>query len=198
MVPIRGNVDTRIGYVRSGKLDAVVLARAGLARLGRLDEVTEVLRPDLVLPAPGQGALAIECRADTSGGRPGAARTTSGGLELAAQLARLDDPITRIAVTAERSLLAALEAGCSAPVGALADAVPGVGAAPFTELCLRGVVGATDGSSLVQLSATGSILVDGVAPGSASGEGTAAALGRDLAAEMLAKGAAGLMGEREQ
>ena len=62
VVPIRGNVDTRIGKVRSGELDAVVLARAGLARLGRVDEATEVIDPLTVLPAPAQGALALECR----------------------------------------------------------------------------------------------------------------------------------------
>jgi hydroxymethylbilane synthase len=66
-VPIRGNVDTRIRKVTDGELDAVVLARAGLARLGRLDSVTEVIDPMLVLPAPAQGALALECRADDTG-----------------------------------------------------------------------------------------------------------------------------------
>jgi hydroxymethylbilane synthase len=169
-VPIRGNVDTRIGYVTSGTLDAVVLAAAGLNRIGRLAEATELIAADTVLPAPGQGALAVECAASHQ--------------ELAAQLAELDDPFTRAAVTAERSLLAALEAGCSAPVGALADLVDD---GQTTELRLRGVVGTTDGASLVQMSITG--------PVPASGE-QARALGRELADEMLAKGAAGLMGER--
>lgn len=169
-VPIRGNVDTRIGYVTSGKLDAVVLAAAGLNRIGRLAEATELIAADIVLPAPGQGALAVECAASHP--------------ELAAQLAELDDPDTRAAVTAERSLLAALEAGCSAPVGALADLVAD---GQTTELRLRGVVGTTDGTELVQMSITG--------PAPASDD-EARALGRELAAEMLAKGAAGLMGER--
>ncbi|MFD3453440.1 hydroxymethylbilane synthase [Streptomyces sp. NPDC058691] len=169
-VPIRGNVDTRIGYVASGDLDAVVLAAAGLSRLGRLSEVTELISPDVVLPAPGQGALAVECSADDA--------------ELIAVLAGLDDPFTRAAVTAERALLAALEAGCSAPVGALADPVLD---GHITELRLRGVVGTTDGSSLVQMSITGSTPVS---------REEALALGRELADEMLAKGAAGLMGER--
>ncbi len=93
-VPIRGNVDTRIGYVTKGDLDAVVLAAAGLNRIGRSDEVTDFLSVDTVLPAPGQGALAIECTADDA--------------DLVAALAGLDDPFTRAAVTAERSLLAAL------------------------------------------------------------------------------------------
>jgi hydroxymethylbilane synthase len=170
-VPIRGNVDTRINFVRSGELDAVALAAAGLSRLGRSGEVTDFLSADTVVPAPGQGALAIEC-AETSA-------------DLAAALAELDDPHTRIAVTAERALLAALEAGCSAPVGALADFL--ADGQTVNELRLRGVVGSTDGASLVQLSITGSV------PTSLD---DAAALGRELAAEMLAKGAAGLMGER--
>ncbi|WP_327325337.1 hydroxymethylbilane synthase [Streptomyces sp. NBC_01210] len=170
-VPIRGNVDTRIGYVRSGELDAVVLAAAGLNRIGRIDEVTDFLAVDFVLPAPGQGALAIECAAVNA--------------DLTAALAELDDPYTRAAVTAERSLLAALEAGCTAPVGALADLL--ADGQVVTEMRLRGVVGTTDGSTLVQLSTTGPV------PTSHS---DAVALGRELASEMLAKGAAGLMGER--
>ncbi|QDY78363.1 hydroxymethylbilane synthase [Streptomyces qinzhouensis] len=170
-VPIRGNVDTRIGFVHSGELDAVVLAAAGLNRMGRSAEVTDFLSVDFVLPAPGQGALAIECPAHDT--------------ELIAVLAELDDPVTRVAVTAERSLLAALEAGCSAPVGALADLL-GDGQA-VTEMRLRGVVGTTDGVTLVQLSVTGPV---------PTSHGDAIALGRELASEMLAKGAAGLMGER--
>ncbi|MEU4273119.1 hydroxymethylbilane synthase [Streptomyces sp. NPDC026092] len=179
-VPIRGNIDTRVGYVRSGELDAVVLAAAGLNRIGGTAELTgslslDHLSVDSVLPAPGQGALAIECPASDAG--------------LVAALGALDDPLTRAAVTAERSLLAALEAGCSAPVGALADLLAedsGRGQI-VTEMRLRGVVGTTDGSTLVQLSTTGPV------PAS---HDEAMALGRELADEMLAKGAAGLMGER--
>ncbi|MER8013442.1 hydroxymethylbilane synthase [Streptomyces griseoluteus] len=170
-VAIRGNVDTRIGYVHEGRLDAVVLAAAGLNRIGRIDEVTDFLSVDTVLPAPGQGALAIECAASDA--------------ELVAALGELDDPHTRAAVTAERSLLAALEAGCSAPVGALADLL--TDGPVIKEMRLRGVVGTTDGSRMVQQSTTGSVPLthDG-----------AMALGRELATEMLAQGAAGLMGER--
>ncbi|MEU2396017.1 hydroxymethylbilane synthase [Streptomyces sp. NPDC007369] len=182
-VAIRGNVDTRIGYVRSGELDAVVLAAAGLNRIGRSAEVTEYLPVDSVLPAPGQGALAVECLASDA--------------DLIAALGRLDDPHTRAAVTAERSLLAALEAGCSAPVGALADLPPL--SAPLergdpqadgeivNEMRLRGVVATLDGTTLVQLSTTGPV---------PQSNDEAMALGRELADEMLAKGAAGLMGER--
>ncbi|MER7024094.1 MULTISPECIES: hydroxymethylbilane synthase [Streptomyces] len=173
-VPIRGNVDTRIAFVEKGELDGVVLAAAGLTRLGRIDEATQLLSPDMVLPAPGQGALAVECAAVNA--------------DLAALLAGLDDPVTRAAVTAERSLLAALEAGCSAPVGALADLQAGEQA--VTEMRLRGVVGTTDGSALVQLSTTGHV------PASPDDATTPLRMGRELAAEMLAKGAAGLMGER--
>lgn len=112
---IRGNVDSRIRMVRDGTLDAVVLARAGLARLGRLDDATDELDLDTMLPAAGQGALAVECRAADA--------------TLVADLADLlDHPATRAAVTAERAALAALEAGCTAPVGALAvpaDGKPG-------------------------------------------------------------------------
>ncbi|MBL3669504.1 hydroxymethylbilane synthase [Streptomyces sp. M2CJ-2] len=170
-VPIRGNVDTRIGYVKSGELDAVVLAAAGMNRVGRSDEVTDFLSVDTILPAPGQGALAVEC--------------TVRNTELTAALAELDDPFTRAAVTAERSLLAALEAGCTAPVGALADLLAD---GPIVkEMRLRGVVGTTDGTTLVQLSTTGPVPETHEA---------AMALGRELATEMLAQGAAGLMGER--
>ncbi|MEU2423030.1 hydroxymethylbilane synthase [Streptomyces sp. NPDC007851] len=172
-VPIRGNVDTRIGYVHAGELDAVVLAAAGLSRIGRIDEVTDFLSVDTVLPAPGQGALAIECVADNA--------------SLIAALGELDDPFTRVAVTAERSLLAALEAGCSAPVGALADLL--ADGQTVKEMRLRAVVGTTDGTRMVQMSTTGP------APET---HDQATALGRELATEMLAQGAAGLMGERAQ
>ncbi|MFD3472626.1 hydroxymethylbilane synthase [Streptomyces sp. NPDC058682] len=170
-VPIRGNVDTRIGFVHDGELDAVVLAAAGLNRIGRGDEATDLLSVDSVLPAPGQGALAVECLASDT--------------DLVAALGQLDDPHTRAAVTAERSLLAALEAGCSAPVGAFADLL--ADGEIVNEMRLRGVVGTLDGATLVQLSTTGPV------PQSYD---EAMALGRELADEMLAKGAAGLMGER--
>ncbi|MFD5409751.1 hydroxymethylbilane synthase [Streptomyces nojiriensis] len=170
-VPIRGNVDTRIGFVHDGELDAVVLAAAGLNRIGRGDEATDLLSVDSVLPAPGQGALAVECLASDT--------------DLVAALGVLDDPHTRAAVTAERSLLAALEAGCSAPVGAFADLL--ADGEIVNEMRLRGVVGTLDGTTLVQLSTTGPV------PQSYD---EAMALGRELADEMLAKGAAGLMGER--
>ena len=168
VVPIRGNVDTRLARVagRGGEnadLDAVVLARAGLARLGRLDAITETLDPLQVLPAPAQGALAVECRTSD-------ARTR----EL---LGRLEDSSARACVVAERSTLAALEAGCSAPVAAYAEVAEGE---TGPELFLRASVTAIDGSDAVRGSVTGPLL-------------EAAALGRALATELLGRGAAELM-----
>jgi hydroxymethylbilane synthase len=125
---VRGNVDTRIGKVRSGEYDAVILARAGLARIDRLDEVTEVLDPLQMLPAPGQGALAVECRV---------------GDPLADVLRAIDDAGTRAAVSAERAVLATLEGGCAAPIGALAEVVEGE---EGPELWVRAVALSTDGA----------------------------------------------------
>jgi hydroxymethylbilane synthase len=167
VVPIRGNVDTRLCKVADGEFDAVVVAAAGLARLGRLDEAAELLDPGQLLPAPGQGALAVECRA--------------GDEELVDGVRRaLDDPATRAAVTAERTLLAVLEAGCTAPVGALADVA--MGESGDDEIYLRAAVTAPDGSRAVRLSITGPL---------ADGE----RLGRQLAGDLLEAGAAELIGE---
>lgn len=162
VVPIRGNVDTRLSKVSTGEFDAVVVAFAGLRRLGRADEATELLDPLQVLPAPGQGALACECRADD--------------VVTADVLAKLDDPATRAAVTAERSLLAALEAGCSAPVGALADIAAGDDG---DELWLRAVVADVSGNPTIRKSKTGS-------------PSDAVEVGEQLAAELLAEGAGSL------
>jgi hydroxymethylbilane synthase len=163
IVGVRGNVDTRLGKVASGELDAVVLARAGLARLGRVHEATEVLDPLQVLPAPGQGALAVECRA---------------GDEICDLVRQaLDDPATRACVEAERALLAELEAGCSAPVGALAEVAEGdLG----DELWMRAVALSLDGGLFIRRSASGSL-------------DDAVGLGQKLAAGMLAEGAAELI-----
>jgi hydroxymethylbilane synthase len=165
LVGVRGNVDTRIGKVASGELDAVVLARAGLARLGRLEEATEVLDPLQVLPAPGQGALAVECR--------------EGDPLVDVVRAALDDPHTRACVEAERGLLAELEAGCSAPVGALAEVALGEDG---DELWVRAVALSPDGSLSVRRSASGPL-------------DDATGLGHKLAAEMLAEGAAELIND---
>lgn len=163
VVAIRGNVGTRIDKVRNGELDAVILARAGLARLGRVSDASEILDPLQMLPAPGQGALAGECRADD--------------VATIQLLQRLDDSDTRAAVTAERSLLATLEAGCTAPVGALAEVAIGDDG---DELWLRAIVGDISGSPIIRMSVMGS-------------PNDATAVGERLAAEMLAEGAAALM-----
>ena len=182
IVPIRGNVDTRIRKVTDGELDAVVLARAGLARLGRLDVITEVLDPIQMLPAPAQGALAVECRVDDV------------DIEHLLQ-SIVDDSATRAAVAAERAMLAALEAGCSAPVGALADVVEDLDANDKVvyRLSLRGVAAAnwTEGSQ-----AEGSAV--GLIRASATGDLTEGEqLGRALAAELLELGAGVLSGDEQ-
>lgn len=106
IVPLRGNVDTRLRKVREGEVDAAVLAGAGLKRMGLAQEITQVLPVDLMLPAPAQGALAIEVREDNG--------------PIREVLARLEDAGSRMAVTAERTFLAAMEGGCQVPLGALA------------------------------------------------------------------------------
>lgn len=166
---IRGNVDTRMRKVTDGELDAVVLARAGLARVGRLEVITESLDPLQMLPAPAQGALAVECRVDDV--------DTEHLLQSV-----LDDEASRVAVAAERAMLAALEAGCSAPVGALAGVVEDLDedGRAVERLSMRGVV-ATDDNALLRASVTG--------------ETTAAEqLGRDVAAQLLDARAALLSG----
>jgi hydroxymethylbilane synthase len=167
-VPVRGNVDTRLRRVAEADLDAVVVAAAGLERLGRLGEATELLDPMLMLPAPAQGALAVECRA-----------TDTGLVEL---FGNLDHDLTRARVTAERALLAALEAGCSAPVAALADVSETEDGA--WEIYLRGAVLSLDGGNVVKLSGTGTLT-------------DAAGVGTRLAAELLAEGADHILGVPE-
>jgi hydroxymethylbilane synthase len=167
VVAIRGNVDTRIRKVSTGEVDAVVLARAGLARLGRMEEITEVLDPLQMLPSPGQGALAVECRADDTG-------------LIARVRAAIDDPASRAAVAAERSVLATLEAGCSAPVGAMAEIAEGDDG---DELWIRAVALSNDGAVAVRRSATGS-------------PADAEKVGRLLAEEMLEDGASTLIEEQ--
>lgn len=160
IVDIRGNVDTRIAKVAAGELDAVVLARAGLLRLHRQSEITEVLDPIQMLPAPGQGALAVEVAAADA--------------DLANDVrAVLDCAETRSAVTAERAVLRTLDAGCTAPVGALADLADGDDG---PELWLRAMVAAPDGGWSLRLSATGS-------PDDAED------VGSKLAKQLLAEGA---------
>lgn len=159
---IRGNIETRMGLVTSGDCDAVVLARAGLARTDRLDAATEVLEPLQMLPAPGQGALAVECRSDAAA-----------LVELLVDV--LDDPDTRAAVAAERALLGALGAGCAAPVAGLAEVAEEEDGSLV--ISLRGFVGTPDGALELRRSVVGPLA-------------EAERLGSDLAAVLLEDGAA--------
>jgi len=158
---IRGNVDTRVRKVQDGEFDAVVLAAAGVLRLGLEGAVTEWLETDTMLPAPGQGALGVQCRADDE--------------RILTLLAAIDDPGARAETTAERVFLRTLGAGCTAPVGAHA-----VGAGPEPRdtvsqgwVRLQALVASPDGRQVVRV----------------AGEGEAAELGERLAREALAAGA---------
>lgn len=132
IAPLRGNVDTRLRKLGEGMYDAIVLAVAGLARLGLAGRITEHLAPEVMLPAPGQGALAVEARADD-------------GETLALLAAALEHPATRAAVTAERALLTALGGGCHLPIAAYGEVAPGTGV-----LRLRGLIAAADGRRSVR------------------------------------------------
>jgi hydroxymethylbilane synthase len=163
IVPMRGNVGTRLRKLADGEVDALVLAMAGLSRLGLLDKVATPLDPSLLMPAPAQGVLAVECRTDDP--------------VTAAQLKTLDHGPTRAAAITERGFLAALDAGCSAPVGALAEL-----ASDGTEPAVRlsGLIAAPDGSSVIRAQTTGAV-----------GDGDA--LGRRLARMLLQDGGAALL-----
>jgi len=157
-VPVRGNAGTRLAKIENGDLDALVLGYAGLSRIGRLDAVAQVFEPDEMMPAAGQGALAVECSQAREG--------------LVALLGAIDDPVSRAATTAERTLLGALQGGCSAPVGAYAGGTD--------VLRLDGLVVAADGGMALRGSASGPLAA-------------AAELGRQVAADLLSRGAARCM-----
>jgi hydroxymethylbilane synthase len=163
---VRGNVDTRVRKVRDGEFAGVVLAAAGIRRLGLEDEVAEWFEPETLVPAPGQGALAVQCRA--------------GDEELLALLAAVDDAAARAATTAERVFLRDLEAGCTAPVGAFAeptepveDGLSGFKSQSVLRVCLRGLVASVDGRDVVRV----------------EGEGEPEEVGARLAREARAAGA---------
>lgn len=132
--PIRGAIGTRIGKLHNGDYDAIILAVAGLERLGRANEITEELPSAVMLPAPGQGALAVQCRA--------------GDVATLGLLSAVDDNDTRRAVTAERAFLSALGGGCSLPIGAFAEIKDG-------DVYLRGGVFAGDGERAHLVDGTG-------------------------------------------
>jgi hydroxymethylbilane synthase len=163
IVPMRGNVDTRLRKLADGTVDALVLAMAGLSRLGLLDAAVTPIDPSLFTPAPAQGVLAVECRTDDA--------------LTAAQLRTLDHAPTRVAAITERGFLAALGAGCSAPVGALAE----VAAETEADAAVRlsGFIATADGSSAIR----------GQMTGAAGGE----ELGRRLAQTLLGHGGAAML-----
>jgi hydroxymethylbilane synthase len=157
--PLRGNVNTRLRKLDEGRYDAIILAAAGLKRLGFGNRIASLLEPDESLPAPGQGALAIECRADRT--------------ELIAALAPLADRATTLATTAERAFSRALGGSCHTPLAGYAEWEEG-------SLWLRGLLASRDGNDMLR----GEIDAD------VEDEDGAAQLGRDLADDFLARGAA--------
>lgn len=134
VVELRGNVDTRLRKLGEGQCDALVLAMAGLLRLGRENEVVQPLDPVVLLPAPGQGVIALECRADDA--------------ELWAQVSPLHHGPSARAATAERGFLAALGGDCNVPLAAFAEA-------QYDGLWLRGLVASADGSRILRAEAAG-------------------------------------------
>ncbi len=155
---LRGNVDTRVRKALQGEYDAVILAGAGLIRLGLDKHVTEWISTDVMLPAPGQAAMAVQCRADDAS-----------TLEL---LRPLEDASTRKAVTAERAFLSGLGGGCAVPVAALAQVTEAIR--------LTGLVASADGTRIIRVASEGA---------------DAEELGKQLANEALAKGAATILAE---
>ncbi|MHC4621011.1 MAG: hydroxymethylbilane synthase [Planctomycetota bacterium] len=153
-VPLRGNVETRVRKVMEGQVDAAIMACAGLHRLGLTDRISALLSPEEYLTAPGQGALAVQVRAGDS--------------ELAQVVSQLDDEPTRIAVQAERCVLAAMRGGCSIPLGVYAKVVDG-------KIMIDAMIADMDGSNLIRHSGS-----------SGAGESEACAL--KLAEELLEAG----------
>ena len=164
IVAIRGNVETRLRKLDDGAVDAVLLALAGLRRLDLADRVTEILAAETMLPAVGQGAIGVACRADDDKTR--------------ALLAALDHPPTAICVAAERAMLAALDGSCRTPIGGLAE-LNGKGG-----LTLRGMVAKPDGSGLLETARTGK----------ATDTKAAEAIGRDVGDELKRRAGPGYFG----
>lgn len=192
IVPLRGNVDTRLRKAQSQDYDAIVIAAAGLARLGHSSVIAEYLPVETFLPDPGQGALAVEIRSDDP--------------ELAELASQIDHPASRAAVTAERAFLRALGGGCRMPIGAFASVwsnetlakpelpviVPTlesradqIGEAGYCSLILRGMVGSVDGRRIVRGQIEGAFV-------------SAEELGNILAHQLLQDGAAEILGMQEE
>ena len=185
VVGIRGNVETRLNRAlgTDADLHAVVLAASGLRRVGREAVISELLPVEVMLPAPAQGALAVEATTAALAQAPW----------FAERLAAVDDATTRAAVTAERSLLRALEAGCSAPVAAYAELEPGMDPAAAQVLRLRALAIRPDGTHVVE----GEARVDlDLAADALSGPGSIPVeLGQELAADLLSRGAGEILAE---
>ena len=164
ILPLRGNVDTRIRKALAGEYDAILLAAAGVRRLGLDHHISQYLPLDIMLPAPGQAALAAQCRAGDSFARR--------------CLAAIDHAPTRAAVTAERAFLAGLGGGCLTPAAAYAEAAPRTGASGAARLHLSGLVASADGRRVLRVAG------DGVEP---------EVLGAELARKALANGAGALL-----
>jgi len=160
---LRGNIDTRVRKLNEGNFDAIVLAAAGLERVKWDGTISQYLPIEISLPAVGQGALAIECRADDE--------------KMLKLLARFDHAPTRLAVTAERSFLHRLEGGCQVPIGAYATVDEGH---PQPLISLTGLVAAPDGTRVFRHTASGTDPV---------------ALGREVAEELLARGAGDILAQ---
>jgi hydroxymethylbilane synthase len=160
--PIRGNVDTRLRKLSAGEVQALVVALAGLRRLGKDGRVAEVLPTSVMLPAPGQGALAVECRA--------------GDKDMREALSKIEDPLARRAFEAERAFLLALGGSCNVPLGALATL-------DGNEIRLRGLVGTLDGSRILRDESRGT---DPVAVGEALADRMRAAGAAEIIASLEA------------
>jgi hydroxymethylbilane synthase len=161
-IEFRGNVDTRLAKLADGKADAIILAAAGLDRLEKADVIRERFSPEVLCPSPGQGALGIECRA--------------GDERMLAVLAKLDDRATRLAVTAERTCLAALGGGCLVPIGAYCHSDGAI-------FHLRAVVASPDGRELIAAEHRHTNPVQ---------------LGEETAQQLLAQGAGSILGLEEK
>ncbi len=165
ILPLRGNVDTRLRKLDQGQYDAIILAAAGLQRLGLEDRIAERISPDVMLPAIGQGALAIETRVEDEW--------------VNAQVAPLDHPMTRLCITAERAFLQRLGGSCHVPIAAYAEVLP-QDADAEPQLLLRGLIASPNGTRLLKAQLTGPLT-------------EAAALGRRLAEHLIAQGALALL-----
>jgi hydroxymethylbilane synthase len=172
IVSLRGNLDTRIRKLSDEGLDAIVLAAAGVARLGLAHVVTEVLPPEVLLPAIGQGALGIEVREPGTESRE--PRAESRAARVAEMVKALDDRETHVAVRAERAMLKRLGGGCQVPIAAWATV-------EADAILLRGLIAATDGVTVIRGEARGTV-------------GEPETVGRDLAEDLLQRGGQAVLG----